>query len=97
MAYKDPAKQRAYLRRRKQEIRAWVRSTKEDHRCKICPQNDPDLLDYHHRDPATKCFKISDAEKYTFNKDRIRAEIAKCDLICCDCHRKLHRPLLCAA
>jgi hypothetical protein len=105
MSYKDPEKQRAYqqnwykthkdehLQRgyhQRRLIRQWIFSTKRGKTCIKCGLGDVELLDYHHRDPATKCFKISDAPNQTRNKEKIIAEIAKCDLLCSHCHRKLH-------
>ena len=53
-------------------------------------------LDYHHRDPATKLFHISQrvctvrADGNGKVAQAIRAEIAKCDLVCANCHREIH-------
>jgi hypothetical protein len=54
----------------------------------------PKALDFHHRDPATKLFGIGkfvngrscNAE----NKQIVREEIEKCDVLCANCHRILH-------
>jgi len=43
-------------------------------------------LDYDHRDPSQKSFNVSQLIQWT-NKEKILAEIAKCDLICSNCHR----------
>ena len=72
-------------------MRVWLDSTKEGKSCVRCGQDDPDLLDYHHRDPSTKCFKIADAIRLVKNRNKVLAEIAKCDLLCANCHRKLHK------
>lgn len=43
------------------------------------------VMQYDHRDPATKCFTISAAPgKYT--ADEVLDEIAKCDVVCANCH-----------
>lgn len=48
----------------------------------------PSALDFHHRNPAEKLFNISVAlqapDKYSWNE--ILSEIAKCDVICSNCH-----------
>jgi hypothetical protein len=42
-------------------------------------------MQYDHRDPTTKCFTISAAPgKYT--ADEVLDEIAKCDVVCANCH-----------
>jgi hypothetical protein len=44
-------------------------------------------LDFHHRDPSTKEFAVG---SFSGSKERLRAEIAKCDLLCANCHRLRH-------
>lgn len=44
----------------------------------------PVAMDFDHRDPAEKSFQISKGPK---NLQRVLAEIAKCDLVCANCHR----------
>lgn len=42
-------------------------------------------LDFDHRDPKKKILGI--AEMYSYSKEAILKEVAKCDLICANCHR----------
>jgi hypothetical protein len=61
--------------------------------CSICGFDaHPAALEFHHRDPGTKLFNVSTAiccpEKYPW--DVILDEIAKCDVICSNCHRTQH-------
>lgn len=44
-------------------------------------------LDFHHRDPQAKAFVIA---KTTRSDAALREEIAKCDLLCANCHRVAH-------
>lgn len=46
----------------------------------------PYVMDFDHRDPSTKIAKVS-AMVYKGSEPLLRAEIAKCDLICSNCHR----------
>ncbi|MCZ2109493.1 MAG: HNH endonuclease [Dehalococcoidia bacterium] len=65
--------------------RAWIDSLK-DKPCARCGNSYPPVaMDFHHRDPETKEFNIGPAIRY--GKERILAEIAKCDLLCAVCHR----------
>lgn len=57
--------------------------------CITCGELDPACLDFHHRDPSTKEGHIGEFRK--FGLDRLFAEIAKCDVLCSNCHRKHHR------
>ena len=47
------------------------------------------VLDFHHRDPATKINRIADMIDRC-SKAKILAEIQKCDCLCANCHRILH-------
>jgi hypothetical protein len=46
-------------------------------------------LDFHHRDPSGKDFSLASAGK-TWNWERIKPEIDKCDLVCKNCHAEIH-------
>ena len=50
-----------------------------------------DALDFHHRDPTEKSFVLSNKiGKITLGDPLTESEIAKCDLICANCHREIH-------
>lgn len=58
--------------------------------CVRCSEADPACLDFHHRDG--KADKLGDiATMRRFGTTRLLAEIAKCDILCANCHRKHHR------
>ncbi|MFA5163877.1 MAG: hypothetical protein WC441_05170 [Patescibacteria group bacterium] len=47
------------------------------------------VFQFHHRDPSQKLFGLGN--KITnFSREKILAEIDKCDLLCANCHAKLH-------
>jgi hypothetical protein len=46
-------------------------------------------LDFHHRDPHTKSFKI--AHGFHYEGSRVVAEMKKCDVLCKTCHRRAHK------
>lgn len=57
--------------------------------CIRCGERDFYCLEFHHRDPKTKLFTVGQH----FNHmawGRVLEEIAKCDVLCANCHRKLH-------
>ncbi len=56
--------------------------------CNRCPEKDPRCLDFHHIDHATKSFCVSAAPNCGYSRERILEEIAKCEVICANCHRK---------
>jgi hypothetical protein len=48
------------------------------------------VLDFHHRDEDFKEHKICDMVHRGFTLAKILAEIAKCDVLCANCHRRFH-------
>lgn len=44
-------------------------------------------MDLDHRDPSTKRFEISKWSQRFITPAMLRTEIAKCDLVCSNCHR----------
>lgn len=56
--------------------------------CMDCGESYPYyVMDFDHRDPAEKEFNVSVLRR-GWGKDRILAEIQKCDLVCANCHRE---------
>lgn len=54
--------------------------------CADCGNSYPPVcMDFDHRDPSAKRFII--ATSGTRNREAVLAEIAKCDLVCANCHR----------
>src|SRR3990167_1076458 len=70
---------------------AWFQSYKRGLSCP-CGESDSRCLDFHHRDPATKEFTIRNGVNRGIT--RMLAEIAKCDVLCANCHRKVTYPHL---
>lgn len=57
-------------------------------KCIYCGYNEcPAAMEFHHRDPKTKEFAIF--SKRYFN-EKIKQELDKCDLVCSNCHHKIH-------
>jgi hypothetical protein len=57
--------------------------------CKICGEKRAPCLVFHHRDPKEKEMGIGDSV-FKVSKKRILAEIAKCDVLCANCHLLFH-------
>lgn len=87
---------RAWRQRRKDEMRAVVDQIKSDP-CMDCGQSfHPWQMQFDHRDPSQKKFNIATAVHWTYqarySKEAILEEIAKCDLVCANCHAdRTHR------
>lgn len=57
--------------------------------CVKCGEQHPACLDFHHRNGKTD--KLGDIGTLRrFDTKRMLAEIAKCDVLCANCHRKHH-------
>lgn len=74
----------------REKLRDIVSKLKNDLRCEFCGEDHIACLDFHHRDPSEKDFNISTAVVNGYGINRIMQEIAKCSILCANCHRKLH-------
>ena len=59
-------------------------------KCEVCGEDCWLALDFHHIDPATKSFAICTAMSRGWKRSRIEPELAKCILLCRNCHAILH-------
>lgn len=72
--------------RRWQELRTYIQQEK-DKPCADCGQRFGYwCMDFDHKNPANKIMDVSHATR-TRSKKLVQQEIAKCDVICSNCHR----------
>jgi len=81
---------KAAVKQRKQEIRVWFNEYKATLKCAYCSETDPACLDFHHIDPSEKEINVPWAVDWGWGVERIKREIAKCIVLCANCHRKNH-------
>lgn len=86
-----PSRQLQYHQNYRAEKRVKIDALKAAKGCSLCSENDPACLDFHHTDPATKTYTISRLYAGTWSWERILQEIALCEVMCANCHRKKHR------
>ena len=67
----------------------YVLNYKLTHPCTICGESDPICLDFHHTGDDKKN-TVSNLI-YKGNLESLISEIQKCDVLCANCHRKIHR------
>lgn len=62
----------------------------EKNGCEVCGYNKwASCLEWHHVYPENKLYQISQMSSYP--PEAIIRELAKCVLLCCNCHMELHR------
>lgn len=95
-AHKQYKEKRAYCieksSRRVAKLIAENRQKREQYKtergCRFCTERDPVALDFHHRDEK-KEYTIS-GRMGSLTWEQLLKEIRKCDVVCSNCHRKLH-------
>jgi len=66
--------------------RAWLRSLKEGRACVDCGQVfPPEVMQWDHKPGSEKLLELS-AAYGEWSREDVLAEIAKCDLVCTNCH-----------
>jgi len=81
---------KARHRDRRERARKWIQTQPQRVACVRCGEAHPACLDFHHTDPNEKEFQIGQGMLSERAKSSIVREIAKCDVLCANCHRKLH-------
>ena len=79
------SKERAHRRNVAALYRAWLAQMKSDLGCVDCGERDARCLDFDHV-RGVKTHNI--AHMTACSRERVLAEIAKCDVRCANCHRK---------
>ena len=80
-----------YFNKRRRECKKFIQDYKEGKSCIKCGWKAyPDILEFHHRDPKEKLYNLSFGGIANISRARLEIEIAKCDLLCPNCHRVLH-------
>lgn len=90
----NAVKHKAHVKKRRKEWAAFMQrevdNLKSTTGCIRCGENDSCCLDYHHIDPSTKVDQVSNLIRNKRCREVILAEIAKCECLCANCHRKFH-------
>ncbi|MAG79071.1 hypothetical protein CMI40_01705 [Candidatus Pacearchaeota archaeon] len=82
--------EKAHVRRRKKELGKWLKNYKKRLNCSKCKESHPATLEFHHKSSKEKERTISNMIGDGFSIKRILAEIKKCNVLCANCHKKLH-------
>lgn len=72
------------------ETMLFYREFKSMASCVHCGEDHDKCLEFHHVKPKDKKAAVSTLVWYGATIEAVRAEIAKCIVLCCNCHRKIH-------
>ena len=75
-----------YIRRNKVAFYKWL----SEQECAICGEDDMTVFEMHHRDPSKKEIGITVMLQRVFSIERLFKEIKKCDVLCANCHKRIH-------
>lgn len=104
MGYRDRDKQLEAQRKHYQENKERYRANQVKRRkkyrktfieylktleCAACGDSHPSILEFHHKDPATKSYEIG-KKSGSSTLETLMPEIEKCIVLCANCHRRLH-------
>lgn len=89
--YANQASIQARIERSRDARTTWFRRWCLDQQLSCsCGEADPVCLDFHHKNPTTKLGQVPVLSSRGWSKERIVAEVAKCTVVCANCHRKTH-------
>lgn len=78
-------------RRMRERNRAWLDEYLAGHPCSDCGEADPIVLEFDHRGDDVKVANVADMVSKR-SLSAIQVEVAKCDVRCANCHRRVtHR------
>lgn len=79
------------IKQRVKDLTDWLREYKKSLGCVDCGESSWYCLDFHHIDPLQKEATLARVIRCKgWGKERILEEIAKCVVLCGNCHRKRH-------
>ncbi|HYT41692.1 MAG TPA: hypothetical protein VEP90_05060 [Methylomirabilota bacterium] len=91
----EKLKAKEYYRNHVTEAKAYHKARQEDFQkwkavvgCVKCGEDDGRCLDFHHINPSEKKFEIIVTKWYSMPLLSLIDEIAKCEVLCANCHRR---------
>lgn len=86
---KSKADKQIKQRARIVSVQQFVWDYLKEHPCGHCGETDPVVLEFNHIDPSTKTHDVSNMAVLGYSLKRIKDEIAKCEVLCANCHRRV--------
>lgn len=81
-------RQMVNVKRRRKEMQQWMRDYKQGLSCLDCGANHPAVIEFHHVNG--KDFTLATWASNIASKARFIEEVAKCVVLCANCHRIRH-------
>lgn len=75
---------------KRERARRIIENIKKNGKCIICGEEEPAKLTFHHRNPEEKLIDIADLPRRRPTLTYVMRELDKCDLVCTECHRRIH-------
>jgi transcription elongation factor Elf1 len=85
---KNAVKRQEQNKKWKMKVRKWYQDYKKTLKCEKCNETHTTCLEFHH--VKGKDGTISNMVSGGYSVDRIKKEMAKCIVLCANCHRKEH-------
>lgn len=80
----------AKTKARRAALAKWLAAKKATLACSVCGESHPACLHFHHKDRTVKDDGIASALQRGWSIARVEAEMAKCVVLCANCHAKEH-------
>jgi hypothetical protein len=80
---------RAHDTKTRKLVKELILSFLLEHPCVDCGEADPIVLEFDHRPDENKLFNIGAATSLSMGLASVRDEIAKCEVRCANCHRRI--------
>ena len=69
-------------------MKTFILNYLQSHPCIACGETDPVVLEFDHREPSDKLWSVCEAVRLRVSIKTLEREIAKCDVLCANCHRR---------
>jgi tRNA G26 N,N-dimethylase Trm1 len=78
------------VRERKDKTKKWLEDYKKTLKCSKCGEAHPATLDFHHKLDNSKVAGVAYFVANGYSIKTIEKELKNCEVLCANCHRKLH-------
>jgi hypothetical protein len=85
----NKARRQAKVKADREMYVAWLDSLKKGKPCTDCGRIYPSyVMEWDHLPEAVKTLVVADTRRAAHSRERILAELEKCELVCANCHRE---------